>query len=871
MTAPDKVAATRAFIRDFNILVKQVGMYGPQHQRAAAQFRTTWKNLREALKGQPALQIGVAGERIVLDGAQFSPGPAERGLMQFFSSAGIAGIRFLNTITEEEFARLVRAFSAKKPSEVLPHVKQELNAGLQHSVRVLEPQFMSAGSVVPEAGVSAQLSAAEIALAADLAVSSLGSKVHELAPWLSDPRKLLQLLVGAEGAGHGPAAKPAPEGGVPVPTEEDVMAAIHWLTLLGSDKQATRDSSGVETVARVPAEPRRLLRDTLESLLTKPDETQAETPLLVRLAEHVAIRFAMQRYQQGDTRIDAVRQTLARMSQATEALRKLLRCHEDVMRRAGLPVENHADLLHRQFWAGVPDWGKQRILLSGDAWCVPPTNIRSFIGELHEEHHDTAREILQNYCRQLENSDPEARRKVAVGVGDMAGLLGNFGLLQEAVARIAQALSTGGSNSPDFVTALVLLMQEAGNKRDYGALEESFSAIEKLQAHSPTLANDIRVQIAVEERVPDFIQEALGSATPPPDLVKLLSRMPAIAASEIIARFGRAAKRHEPERLLALLNAMGGEVLEQVRQTFRSGSPQEAVATVGLLSRTDIFELENFLPARLAQWNWPAQRECVRLLAIAGAAERGSLLLKLLGSLHSFVLPGAIDEIGVCGKLPNPAKLVEIAQGGAAAQQSPYLQVKAVEALGILQETSAVPVLTNLLTAKRWNWEHPRELRIAAAQALLQIDPQNGRKLADGSGLDQAELKMLPLSAKPGESWARPRRYVRVNPERVVVGIAKFPGGECRLAVDSLSLSGGLGTSSFRGLQTTDAALELQVGFRPVRAHVLLREVRPHQCAFEILDIDLEDRLRLRRFLIGQPEESAARQARAGAAGTATK
>ncbi len=90
MTAPDKVAATRAFIRDFNILVKQVGMYGPQHQRAAAQFRTTWKNLREALKGQPALQIGVAGERIVLDGAQFSPGPAERGLMQFFSSAGIA-------------------------------------------------------------------------------------------------------------------------------------------------------------------------------------------------------------------------------------------------------------------------------------------------------------------------------------------------------------------------------------------------------------------------------------------------------------------------------------------------------------------------------------------------------------------------------------------------------------------------------------------------------------------------------------------------------------------------------------------------------------------------------------------------------------
>ncbi len=705
MTVPDKAAATRAFIRDLNILVKQVGMYGPQHQRSVAQFDAAWKNLREALQGRPALQIGVAGERIVLDGAQVTPGPAERGLIQFFTSVGIVGIQVLNTITAEEFSRLVRSFAAKRPAEVLPHLKQELSAGLQHSVRVLEPQFMSAGSMVPEPVRPSQLSAAESAPAADIAAASPGSEFHEPAPWLSDPRKLLEL---------------------------------------------------------------------------------------------------------------------------------------------------------------------QTILRSGEAWRVPPANLRSFIGELRGQE-DVAREILANYCRQLENSDPEARRKTAVGVGDMAGLLGNFGLLQATVRLAAGALLTGANENAEFVSALMVLMHEAGNKRDYAALEESLAALDRLRAHSPKRANDLRAQMAVEARVPDFIQEALGTATASPDLIKLLQRMPASAGREIVARFGRAAKRDEPERLLNLLTVMRGDALEHVRHTFRSGSPPEAVAAVGLLSRADITELENSLPARIAAWDWQTQRECVRQISVAGAPRRGPLLLKLLGSLHTFALPGAIDEIGVCGKMSNPAILVEIAQGGAAAQQSPYLQVKAVEALGILHETSAVPVLTNLLMAKHWNWDHPRELRIAAAQSLLQIDPQKARKLVDGSGLDQEELRMLPLPARRTASWTRPRRYVRVSPERVVVGIAKLPAGECRLGIDSLSLSGGLGTTSFRGLQATDTVLELQVGFRPVRAHVLLREVRPHQCAFEILDIDLEDRLKLRRYLMGQPEEDTTRHARAAAAGTSPK
>jgi len=57
---------------------------------------------------------------------------------------------------------------------------------------------------------------------------------------------------------------------------------------------------------------------------------------------------------------------------------------------------------------------------------------------------------------------------------------------------------------------------------------------------------------------------------------------------------------------------------------------------------------------------------------------------------------------------------------------------------------------------------HPRELRIAAAQALAKIDPRYGTQVLTDSGLEPAELAVAPLDAAPACPWVRQRRYERV-------------------------------------------------------------------------------------------------------------
>ena len=54
---------------------------------------------------------------------------------------------------------------------------------------------------------------------------------------------------------------------------------------------------------------------------------------LLRLAEDLAIKFALDRFQRGEVRVNAVRQMLDRMGHELETLRKLLKSREEKWRR----------------------------------------------------------------------------------------------------------------------------------------------------------------------------------------------------------------------------------------------------------------------------------------------------------------------------------------------------------------------------------------------------------------------------------------------------------------------------------------------------------------------------------------------------------
>src|SRR5205814_1214895 len=117
----------------------------------------------------------------------------------------------------------------------------------------------------------------------------------------------------------------------------------------------------------------------LAGLAAQAPDAKPDKPMLLKLAEHVAIRFALDSYEKGELRVNAVKQLLDRMNTEIEGLRKILSTQEEMMAQAGLSVQSYTELLDQEFWEQVPEENKKEVLTSDEAWCVPPRNVRAFL------------------------------------------------------------------------------------------------------------------------------------------------------------------------------------------------------------------------------------------------------------------------------------------------------------------------------------------------------------------------------------------------------------------------------------------------------------------------------------------------------------
>jgi len=178
------------------------------------------------------------------------------------------------------------------------------------------------------------------------------------------------------------------------------------------------------------------------------------------------------------------------------------------------------------------------------------------------------------------------------------------------------------------------------------------------------------------------------------------------------------------------------------------------------------------------------------------------------------------------------------------------LCLKAIEALGRLREPGASPLLRPLLEQKQaWRWRYPHELRITAAQALEKIDPEWTENFLPRSGLTAAELRLAPLDPTDSTTWLRQRRYERIRLPRPLSGVLSTSQGEVQIAVEQVSMGGGVAQSTRQLKPGTLTSVELRPGWRHVHAQVLMREAGPQHLIFELVRIGLEDRGRLRRSL----------------------
>jgi len=916
MQSEPTIPNARAFVRSLNVLLKYARLYGLEHSRSLSQFDSAWSELQAAVSaaGPGGLLLGASGSQLLLDGVPLESSPAERSFADFLNASGVASIGFLPRVDREEFSNLVKCFMETGPKAgTLSDRLAVYFAHRTHSgIRVNEIRFVAEDSGFSDARVAATLTAKTLGADADriqewfrspekmiqLIAAAEGEHGGPGVPGTGGSGGTVpgSFYAGGSGTGTGSGAGTGAgsgagagagfgsgnfgvaglgsgsgtgtggggvsglAGGIGQLEEAELHSLLRLLAQFGEAQSAKNpDLDALSWRLKISALPQNAqvtLQQALATVAAQSPNAKMDESTMLRLAEDLAIRFAIDRYQRGEVKVNAVRQMLDRMGNELTTLRKLLKSREDKMAHAGMSVESHADVLDRQFWAAVPDSGKKTVLMSSEAWCIPPRNVQQYVEELMGRgESDAAGDILLHYASCVGNADAEARKKAAIGLGQLAELYSKAASqrLQDTISKIGLAMAKEKDTELQTLlsAAFVRLSQESAARRYYRAVQQALDSLADLEGSRPSWVQTLRPRIGVDNRIPEFIEEAMVAEAMPDGLVGVLMRVPQGAAEHLAVRLARTSRRTERESVVHLAKAVGAPCVRYLKESLKNDAPARAATVIGLLSRLDPAAVDELLPRRLRDGGRGFHDAVVRQLSTAGAPERGKLLSDSLEMFDVMIVPLALDEIGMCGDGDTASKLLRLAEGELLPQGPEYLRVKAIEALGRMRAPAAAGHLRRFVEERKtFGWVYPDEIRMAAAQALVKLDPAWIQEFLPQSGLDTRVFQLAPLDPIPERDFVRHRRYRRVRLPRNVPAVVTSAKGKYSSAISVLSLDGGLLSGELQLPVGTEATLKIPAGLRSISMQAVVRFVRSHQAGFEMVGMNLDDRAKLRRLLV---------------------
>lgn len=799
-----RVAAARGIVRSLYALSRHVRLYGLTQSRTGPQLESTYTRICGLMPAR-GFTVTLLGDRLSVESSLLEAGPAEQSFARYLHDTSTEAFHFSDNFTLDQLEDIVSAMAFQAP-------------------------VLRKGT-------------------APLASPTTGDNRE----WLSDPSHLLLLVnLALEPFAFPESASEAPVRLSELPSEE-IATLLHVMGKLGTSVNQAAAVAAARELQRLPDALLASFRQVLLNL-AESHPAPAGDVMLLRVADQVVIRFILSKLENGKITASQIPSLLERLGRQLFTLRAMLPSHtgESASHAA------HFEVLERQLWNTAPDEAKRAVLLLETPFYVPASCIVPFIERLIADSEESvAASILRNYGDAVDGRDAEGRRRSAMGIPDLAEL---YALVTpDYIPKLLRSVSRQLMREPDLhmqsflSAALVRLSHEVQQQRDFVGTAAAADALDEIMHRRPVLGLELRPRISVENRLPEYLDEALTFKTVPPELVGLLQRHAIPVTQQLCNRFLGCSLREESARLTDIARHLGDDTREELLRRLRTGNSEEALGAVGLLAALAPDETTSLLPRRAADWSRAQQDLLIQQLSIAASSSRGGVLLNLLPHLDPLIIPGAIDEIGISGNLHATNALLEIALAGDASRFTAYGKVKAIEALGRLSAEKAVDGLNEILHSRKMlHWAQPHELRIAALQALFMIDHEIAAHVAPQSGISAAELSLGPLAIDPHNPWARQRRYQRVFPTKPMAAVATSRSGKAGLDIMALSLGGGKARRQGNVQAGFDITLQLQLVLRKLNSQILVRNVAASEITFEIADIGLADRSRLRHLLLAQ-------------------
>src|SRR5260370_2368137 len=160
-------------------------------------------------------------------------------------------------------------------------------------------------------------------------------------------------------------------------------------------------------------------------------------------------------------------------------------------------------------------------------------------------------------------------------------------------------------------------------------MQQALASLENVETQRPGSTQSLRPRIGAEERLPEFIEEAMRSGQLADGMMEILNLMPKATIHYVTNRFGHCGFREDCELLTTIIRNLGEDATQLLLETLQTAPPTEAAEAIGLVSQLSPENVEKILPARLSQWPRSRHARAVRQPSATQAAQPARLLLPL--------------------------------------------------------------------------------------------------------------------------------------------------------------------------------------------------------------------------------------------------